>query len=296
MSHVVQRRGRGRSVSEISDSSPGSSGPVAMLNALWFRPGGMELYGQYGQAVLPMLAEVGAQLSTPFLEVEDPLEGGFDPDLVGFVRYPSATAFDEMWRSERYRRVAHLRTDAVHRAVLTRCAIEPSDSSEALLDRGVIVLNMLWFHEGGREWYDEYLAAAAPLVEAVGGRYVVSRFLPDLAYRRFHTRPGFSGELSIQASGVRFSDKPGLRRGVRNQNGRCPAFGDYHPARALDRGRDRRHSRTSLFNRLIVRHIPRCVVTAGEWAVRSVTTAPEQRATPLTHHTQRRISDFDRVI
>jgi len=169
-------------VSEISDSSPGSSGPVAMLNALWFRPGGMELYGQYGQAVLPMLAEVGAQLSTPFLEVEDPLEGGFDPDLVGFVRYPSATAFDEMWRSERYRRVAHLRTDAVHRAVLTRCAIEPSDSSEALLDRGVIVLNMLWFHEGGREWYDEYLAAAAPLVEAVGGRYVVPRFLPDLAY------------------------------------------------------------------------------------------------------------------
>jgi uncharacterized protein (DUF1330 family) len=87
-----------------------------------------------------------------------------------------------MWRSDRYQRVAHLRTDAVHRAVLTRCAIQPSDSGEALLDSGVVVLNMLWFHEGGRERYDEYLAAAAPLVEAVGGRYVVPRFLPDLAY------------------------------------------------------------------------------------------------------------------
>jgi|GEM_PF-1952430 len=169
-------------MSEMSASGRRSGSPVAMLNALWFRPRGMELYGQYAEAVLPMLAEVGAELSTPFLQVEESLEGGFDPDLVGFVRYPSATAFDEMWRSERYQRIAHLRTDAVHRAVLTRCAIEPSDSGEALLDSGVSVLNMLWFHEGGRERYNEYLAAAAPLVEAVGGRYVVPRFLPDLAY------------------------------------------------------------------------------------------------------------------
>jgi len=169
-------------MSEMSASGRRSGSPVAMLNALWFRPRGMELYGQYAEAVLPMLAEVGAELSTPFLQVEESLEGGFDPDLVGFVRYPSATAFDEMWRSERYQRIAHLRTDAVHRAVLTRCAIEPSDSGAALLDSGVVVLNILWFHEGGRQRYDEYLAAAAPMVEAVGGRYVVPRFLPDLAY------------------------------------------------------------------------------------------------------------------
>lgn len=153
-----------------------------MLNALWFRPGGLDRYAQYGEAVLPILADVGADLATPFLEVESALEGGFDPDLVGFVRYPSAAAFDEMWRSDRYRRVAHLRTDAVHRAVLTRCAIEPSDAGAASLERGVAVLNMLWFHPGGRQRYDEYLAAAAPLVEAVGGRYVVPRFVPDLAY------------------------------------------------------------------------------------------------------------------
>ncbi|WP_407685454.1 DUF1330 domain-containing protein [Mycobacterium sp. HUMS_1102779] len=166
----------------MSVPNAGSGAPIAMLNALWFKPGGMELYGEYGGAVLPILADVGAELSTPFLQVEQSLEGGFDPDLVGFVRYPSAAVFDEMWHSERYRQVAHLRTDAVHRAVLTRCAIDPSDGGEAVLDSGVVVLNMLWFHEGGRERYDEYLAAAAPLVEAVGGRYVVPRFLPDLAY------------------------------------------------------------------------------------------------------------------
>jgi hypothetical protein len=69
-------------VSEIPNWSPGPRGPVAMLNALWFRHGGMQLYGQYGEAVLPMLAEVGAELSTPFLQMEESLEGDFDPDLV----------------------------------------------------------------------------------------------------------------------------------------------------------------------------------------------------------------------
>lgn len=169
-------------MSEIPNWSPGPRGPVAMLNALWFRHGGMELYGQYGEAVLPMLAEVGAELSAPFLQMEESLEGDFDPDLVGFVRYPSVTPFDEMWRSERHQCIGHLRRDAVHRAVLTRCAIEPSDSDEALLDSGVVVLNILWLREGGLERHDEYLTAAAPLVEAAGGRYVVPRFLPDLAY------------------------------------------------------------------------------------------------------------------
>ncbi len=156
--------------------------PVAMLNALWFTPGGTESYARYAEAVLPILAEVGADLLTPFLPVDTALEGGFDPDLVGFVRYPSAAAFDEMWRSERYRRVAHLRSDAVHRAVLTRCLIDPPDAGVAVLEPGVVVLNMLWLHEGGHQRYDDYLAAAAPLVAAVGGRYVAPRFLPDAAY------------------------------------------------------------------------------------------------------------------
>lgn len=169
-------------MSESSGTASQSDRPIAMLNALWFRPGGAQLYGRYGEAVLPLLAEVGAELATPFLPVDDALEGGFDPDLVGFVRYPSVVAFDRMWRSENYQRIAHLRTDALHRAVLTRCAIDPPDIGAAMLERGVVVLNMLWFHEGGRERYDEYLEAARPLVEAAGGRYVVPRFVPDSAY------------------------------------------------------------------------------------------------------------------
>lgn len=154
-----------------------------MFNALWFRPDGFELYARYAEGVMPILEDVGAELVTPFLPVEDALEGGFDPFIVGFVRYPSAEAFDVMWRSARYREVAHFRTDAVERAVLTRCLIDPADSANALLDTGVVVLNMLWFsRDGGRERYDEYLAVAEPLVAKVGGRYVAPRFIPVAAY------------------------------------------------------------------------------------------------------------------
>jgi uncharacterized protein (DUF1330 family) len=156
--------------------------PIAMFNALWFRPNGLESYARYAEAVMPILADVGADMVTPFLPLDDALEGGFDPFVTGFVRYPSAAAFDEMWQSSRYREVAHLRTDAVERAVLTRCRLEPADAPNAALVPGVVVLNMLWFHDGGRERYDDYLEAAAPLVAKVGGRYVSPRFLPDKAY------------------------------------------------------------------------------------------------------------------
>lgn len=76
-----------------------------MFNALWFYPdGGAERYGEYGAAVMPILADVGAELVFPFLRVDRALEGGLDPDLVGFVRYPSWDAFNAMWRSDAYRR------------------------------------------------------------------------------------------------------------------------------------------------------------------------------------------------
>ena len=166
----------------MSPLEQSATAPIAMFNALWFKPDGFDLYAKYAAGVMPILAEVGAELVTPFLVAEDALEGGFDPFLVGFVRYPSAQAFDQMWRSERYREVAHLRTDAVERAVLTRCAIDPPNATPAVLSPGVVVLNMLWFNDGGRERYDEYLSAAQPLVEKVGGRYVVPRFVPESAY------------------------------------------------------------------------------------------------------------------
>ena len=156
--------------------------PIAMFNALWFAPGdGPAAYAEYGQAVMPLIHDVGADVLFPPLGVDEALEGQFDPDLAFFVRYPSEEAFDAMWQSPAYAEISRLRRDALERAVLTRCAIDPPDAAPVELSPGVAVLNMLWFHEGGRARYDDYLEAARPHVEAVGGRYVTPRFVPDLA-------------------------------------------------------------------------------------------------------------------
>ena len=157
--------------------------PIAMLNGLWFDPdgGAQRYYSGYGPAVAPILAEVGADVIFPFLELDQALEGGFDPSVFGLVRDPSAEAFDEMWASERYGEVAPLRAGALEKAVLTRCAIEPHDAGPPELMPGVVVLNLLWLRPGGRERYDEYLTAVAPVVEGIGGRLLSPRFVPDRA-------------------------------------------------------------------------------------------------------------------
>ena len=154
--------------------------PIAMLNALWFRPeGGRELYSRYGEAVMPLIEEVGADVLFPPLPLERTLEGEFDPDLLFFVRYPSAEAFDRMWESEVYAEVARLRTDALDRVALTQCAIDPVAAGPAELQPGIAVFNILWFESGGLERYDDYLEAVQPLVEGVGGRLISPRFIPE---------------------------------------------------------------------------------------------------------------------
>ena len=154
--------------------------PIAMLNALWFRPnGGRESYSRYSEAVLPLIEEVGADVLFPPLPLERALEGEFDPDLFFIVRYPSAEAFDRMWESKEYADVARHRTDALAKVALTRCAIDPVDTGPVQLQPGIAVLNILWFESGGRKRYDEYLEAVQPLVEGVGGRLISPSFIPE---------------------------------------------------------------------------------------------------------------------
>ncbi len=171
---------------------------ICMFNALWFKPGGgVERYAEYGAAVQPIMADVGAELLFPFMAVERSLEGGLDPDMVAFVRYPSVEAFDSMWKSDAYQQVAHLRRDAITKAVLTRCAIDPAVAPPtAQLPAGIAVLNALWFREGGSPSYASYLKQAEPLVQAVGGRFVLPRllgqqalaedFVPDLMFLGYY--------------------------------------------------------------------------------------------------------------
>ncbi len=86
-----------------------------------------------------------------------------------------------MWTSDTYAKVAPLRSNGLKKAVLTRCTIEPADAQPVVVDSCIAVLNMLWFKPGGRQRYDEYLEAARPIVERVGGHYVTPRFVPEEA-------------------------------------------------------------------------------------------------------------------
>lgn len=93
-------------------------GPVVMLNLLDFKPdGGAERYGEYSEAVAPLLEAVGGRVLFAGAACA-PLIGPAKWDLIALVEYPTRRAFLEMISSERYQAIAHLRTEALERSEL----------------------------------------------------------------------------------------------------------------------------------------------------------------------------------
>lgn len=94
-------------------------GPVVMLNLVRFKEGGRASYEAYASAVMPFLLKVGGQPlyagdgSTALVA-----EQGQTWDAVLLVRYPSRAAFLQMVQDPEYQRISHLRTAALHEAVL----------------------------------------------------------------------------------------------------------------------------------------------------------------------------------
>ena len=160
--------------------------PICIFNALWFhRDGGAERFAEYGAAAQPFVAETGGEQLFPGLSVERAWEGGLDPDLVAFVRYPSVEAFDAMRTSDSYQKIMDLRSESFTRAIATRCLLDPADAvAVAELPAGAVVLNALWFRKGGAATYESYLEQARPLVEARGGHFLSPRLVPQAAMAR----------------------------------------------------------------------------------------------------------------
>jgi uncharacterized protein (DUF1330 family) len=157
---------------------------ICMLNALWFKPdGGAQRYAEYGEAVAPLLEGVGAEMLLPPLPVLQTLEGDFDPDLILLVRYPSEDAFNNMWRTDAYSKIAHLRTEAITKAVLTRCAMDPEDAPAVTeLPAGIVLFEALTFTDGGSRHYDEYASGTAPLMASHGGGLLTPRLMPQKSF------------------------------------------------------------------------------------------------------------------
>lgn len=93
-------------------------GPVVMLNLLAFKAdGGFERYGEYGEAVAPLLEKAGGRIVWGGAPAK-PLIGSEGWDMVVLVEYPSRQAFLDMTSSPEYLEIAHLRTEALDRAEL----------------------------------------------------------------------------------------------------------------------------------------------------------------------------------
>ena len=94
---------------------------IYMLNSLWFKEdGGEAKYGEYIARASPVVDRLGGEMMSQFRPVEA-LQGDFNPDLIFVIRWPSIEAFQALIADLEYQAIAHLRTEAIERAVLTRC-------------------------------------------------------------------------------------------------------------------------------------------------------------------------------
>lgn len=98
---------------------------IYMLNALWFKKdGGAQKYAEYGAAAGPIVRALGGRPLEGYVP-EASLIGEWQPDVFFVVEYPSWNAFLQLGQDENYKKIAHLRTEALENSLLIRCSRVP---------------------------------------------------------------------------------------------------------------------------------------------------------------------------
>ena len=94
---------------------------IYMLNVLWFKKdGGAAKYAEYAAAASPFVEELGGRMLDGFAP-DLALIGEWDPDLFFIVEWPSWDVFTKLPESEGYKKIAHLREEALENSLLIRC-------------------------------------------------------------------------------------------------------------------------------------------------------------------------------
>jgi len=102
-------------------SEPANSGPIFMLNALWFKPdGGEQAYRKYLRAAQGVSAKYGGKKLDAYVPDLEMI-GNFDADLLFFVEWPSWEVFQSFINDEEFLAVRHLREEAIVKSLLIRC-------------------------------------------------------------------------------------------------------------------------------------------------------------------------------
>lgn len=105
----------------MSEQAAGADERIYMLNALWFiENGGAEKYAEYVAAAAPFVAELGGKMLDGFTP-DLALIGDWDPDLFFIVEWPSWSVFTKLPENDGYRKIAHLREEALEKSLLIRC-------------------------------------------------------------------------------------------------------------------------------------------------------------------------------
>lgn len=95
---------------------------IYMLNALWFKKnGGAEKYAEYGAAAGPFVQALGGKMVEGYLP-QQALIGDWDPDVFFLVEWPNWESFTQLAEDEGYKKIAHLRTEALEKSLLIQCA------------------------------------------------------------------------------------------------------------------------------------------------------------------------------
>lgn len=106
---------------QVAEESARKDERVFMLNVLWFKEdGGAEKYAEYIAAAAPFVEKLGGKTNGSFVP-EAGIIGEFDADLFFVVEWPSEAAFLALVQDPEYRKISHLREEAVRDSLLIRC-------------------------------------------------------------------------------------------------------------------------------------------------------------------------------
>jgi uncharacterized protein (DUF1330 family) len=98
-----------------------SSKKAYILVGTWFKgKKGAQRYQEYLAAASPIAKKYGARRVESLLPVES-LHGGFDPDYMYIVEWPSIKSYFDFISDMHYRNIAPLLSDAVDKQVILHC-------------------------------------------------------------------------------------------------------------------------------------------------------------------------------
>lgn len=95
---------------------------ICILHAVWFKkPAGSKLYNEYLLLVNPIAVNHGAYKVVGLIPREI-LRGGFRPDYISVVEWPSMCHYYQFLKDPLYHRISTMRDEAIEKAIVIDCS------------------------------------------------------------------------------------------------------------------------------------------------------------------------------